>query len=77
MWLWIMSIQDSDETTTIAIEQEEHQNRQTRPRQRKHIERDEYLLDLKNNFEKKLIDIEEYSNKLRYVSYLYLSSIDQ
>ena len=45
-------MQDFDETATIAIEQEEYQNRQTRPRQRRNIRKDEDLLNLKAEYEK-------------------------
>ena len=71
-----MSIQDLDETTTIAIEQEEHQNRQTRPRHRRNIQRDEDLLNLKSKLEKNLIDIYEYCFELRYVSYSYIKVLE-
>ena len=47
-----MSIQELDETATIAIEQEEYQNRLIQPRQRRHIQRAENLFDLKCQFEK-------------------------
>ncbi|CAF3137818.1 unnamed protein product [Rotaria sp. Silwood2] len=67
IWCWIMSIQDLNETTTIAIEQEEHQNRLTRPRKRQNIQRDENLFDLKCQFEKKIIDIEKYCSGLRHL----------
>ena len=72
-----MSVQDLDETTTIAVEQEEHQNRLTRPHQRRHIQRDENLFDLKCQFEKKIIDIEKYCSELRRISYSYLKTLDK
>ena len=50
-----MSIQHLDEKTTIAIKQEEYQNRLIRPRQCRHIQRDENLFDLKCQFEKMLL----------------------
>ncbi|CAF1451762.1 unnamed protein product [Rotaria sordida] len=71
IWLWIMSIQDLDESTIIAIEQEEHQNRQTRPRQRQNIERDEDLLDLKRKFQTHIIDIEELAKEIVNRLYAY------
>ncbi|CAF1317084.1 unnamed protein product [Rotaria sordida] len=71
IWLWIMSIQDLDESTIIAIEQEEHQNRQTRPRQRQNIERDEDLLDLKRKFQTHIIDIEEFAKEIVNRLYAY------
>jgi uncharacterized protein YhaN len=71
-----MAIQDLDETTTIAIEQEEHQNRQTKPRHRRNIRKDEDLFNLKIEYEKQLIDLEEYCRKLRHTSYSYIDSID-
>ena len=72
-----MSIQELDETTTIAIEQEEYQNRLIRPRQRRHIQRDENLFDLKCQFEKNVIDIENYCSQLRHISYSYLKTLDK
>lgn len=62
-------MQDFDETATIAIEQEEYQNRQTRPRQRRNIRKDENLLNLKTEYEKQLINFEEYCRRLRHTSY--------
>ena len=72
-----MSIQDLDETITIAIEQEEYQNRLIRPRQRRHIQRDENLFDLKFQFEKNVIDIENYCSQLRHIPYSYLKTLDK
>ncbi|CAF3862248.1 unnamed protein product [Rotaria sp. Silwood1] len=77
IWLWIMSIKDFDETTTIAIEQEEHQQRQTRPRHRKNIQRDQDLFSLKQKLEKQYIDIEEYCVQLRHFSYTYMKQLDE
>ncbi|CAF1273158.1 unnamed protein product [Rotaria sp. Silwood1] len=77
IWLWIMSIKDFDETTTIAIEQEEHQQRQTRPRHRKNIQRDQDLFNLKQKLEKQCIDIEEYCVQLRHFSYTYMKQLDE
>jgi hypothetical protein len=77
IWIWIKSVQESDESTTIAIEQEEHQHRQTRPRHRRNIQRDEDLFNLKSKFEKQLIDINEYCFELRYFSYSYLKILDK
>ena len=71
-----MSVQDFDESTTIAMEQEEHQHRQTRPRHKQNIERDENLFNLKSKFERQIIDIEEYCVRLRHISYSYLNKID-
>ncbi|CAF3512276.1 unnamed protein product [Rotaria sp. Silwood2] len=76
IWLWIMSVQDFDESTTIAMEQEEHQHRQTRPRHKQNIERHENLFNLKSKFERQIIDIEEYCVRLRHISYSYLNKID-
>ena len=72
-----MSIQDMDETTTIAIEQEEYQNRLMRLRKRRHIQRDENLFDLKCQFEKNIIDLENYCSQLRHISYSYLKTLDK
>jgi hypothetical protein len=72
-----MSIKDLDETTTIAIEHEEHQQRQTRPRHRENIQRDEDLFNLKQKYERQLIDIDEYCAQLRYFSYTYMKKLDK
>ena len=72
-----MSIQDLDETTTVAIEQEEYQNCLIRLRQRRHIQRDENLFDLKCQFEKNAIDIENHCSQLRHISYSYLKTLDK
>ena len=72
-----MSIQELYETTTIAIEQEEYQNRLIRRRQRRYIHRDENLFDLKCQFEKNVIDIENYCSQLRHISYSYLKTLDK
>ncbi|CAF3348916.1 unnamed protein product [Rotaria sp. Silwood2] len=76
IWLWIMLIKDFDETTTIAIEQEEHQQRQTRLRHRKNIQRDQDLFELKQKLEKQHIDIEGYCILLRHFSYTYMKQLD-
>ena len=75
--MWIHSIQSIEESIAISIEQEEHQNRLTRPRHRNRIQRDKDLWELKNNFEEDFIDFEEYCRRLRSISYAYLSSIDK
>lgn len=72
-----MSIQDIDETTTISIEQEEYQNRPTRPRQRRNIQKDLNLFNLKVKLEEKKIDLEQYSVSLRHTSYSYLKKLDK
>jgi len=72
-----MSIKDLDETTTIAIEQEEHQHRQTRPRHQKNIQRDEDLFNLKRKLEKKDINIEDYYVHLRHFSYAYINKLNE
>jgi len=71
-----MAMQDLDESTTIAIEQENHQFRQTRPRQRRNIRKDENLFNLKNDYEEKRIDFEEFCVKLRHTSYSYIAAFD-
>jgi len=76
IWIWIISIQEKEESIAINIEQEEYQNRLTRPRHRCRIERDEDLFKLKNDFENNLIDIEEYCRRLRHFSYSYLDTLD-
>lgn len=77
IWLWIHSIQSIEESTAISIEQENHQNRPTRPRQRKRIQRDMDLLKLKNDFEEDQIDFKEYCSRLRKFSYEYLSRFNK
>lgn len=57
-------MRDLDESMTIAMEQEEHQFRQSRPRQRRNIRKDENLCNLKNEYEEKKIDFEEFCAKL-------------
>ena len=71
-----MAMQDLDDSTTIAIEQEDHQFRQSRPRQRRNIRKDEKLCNLKNEYEGKKIDFEQFCAKLRHTSYSYISAID-
>lgn len=77
IWIWIHSIQSIEESTAICIEQEEHQNRPTRPRQRKRIQRDMDLLTLKNDYEEDRIDFNEYCSQLRILSYEYLTRFDK
>ena len=69
-------MQDLDETTTISIEQEEHQFRQTRPRQRRNIRKDESLFNLKTQYEEHQIDFDEFCTQLRRTSYSYMSTFD-
>jgi len=66
-----MAMQDLDETTTIAIEQEEHQFRQ-----RRNIRKDEDLFNLKKEYEEKQIVFKQFCIELRHISYSYMASFD-
>lgn len=61
-----------EESITISIEQEEHQNRITKPRHRSRIQRDLDLWGFKNNYEEDLLDFDEYCHNLRKISYQYM-----
>lgn len=76
IWTWINSIKKKEETTAINIEQEEHQNRLTRPRHRCRIKRDNDLLNLKKELENHVIDFDEYCRRLRHFSYAYLDILE-
>ena len=72
IWKWIMQIRKDDEQTIIRLEQENKQNKSTRPRKRKNIVRDICLSSLKTLYEQKLIDIEYYQPKIRSIVYAYI-----
>ena len=69
-------MKDIEETATINIEHEYHQNRLVRHRHRARIQRNKDLLDLKDQYERHSIDLDEYCDHLRVYSYIYLNSVE-
>ncbi|CAF1532648.1 unnamed protein product, partial [Rotaria magnacalcarata] len=76
IWKWIMHIQKDDEQTIIRLEQENKQNRSTKPRKKKNLMHDISLSNLKASYEQNLIDIKEYQRKIRVISYSYINALE-
>lgn len=75
-WKWLLHIQKVDEESIIRPEQEHQQQRTTRRRKKQNILRDLCLNQLKKEYEKNLIDINEYQRRIRHISYLYIDTLD-
>ena len=71
-----MNVQNDDEQTIIRSEQENKQNRSTKPRKRNNIIRDIRLGDLKRSYEQNLLDIIQYQKTIRTISYRYIDALE-
>ena len=76
IWKWIMNVQKDDEQTIIRSEQENKQNRSTKPRKRNNVLRDIRLGDLKRSYEQNLLDIIQYQKTIRTISYRYIDALE-
>jgi hypothetical protein len=72
-----MHNQKHDEQTIIRIEQENKQNRSTRPRKKRNKLYDICLADIKKSYENKSINIKLYQKAIRTISYAYIAALDK
>ncbi|CAF0899565.1 unnamed protein product [Didymodactylos carnosus] len=73
---WIRYIQESEESTMSRYEQEQAQQRTTRPRKRRTVNNDLRLTEAKKNDFNGRLDLEDYQATLRSLSYRYMVVLD-
>ena len=76
LWAWIRSIQETEESTMIRLEQEEAQQRTTRRRKATSLANEKLLLDAKQGYLDGILDIRSYQKKRRVFSYRYIHVFD-
>ncbi|CAF0881313.1 unnamed protein product [Didymodactylos carnosus] len=76
LWAWIRYIQESEESTMSRYEQEQAQQRTTRPRKRRTVNNDLRLTEAKKNYFNGRLDLEDYQATLRSLSYRYMVVLD-
>ncbi|CAF4965504.1 unnamed protein product [Rotaria magnacalcarata] len=76
LWAWIRYIQESEESIMVRVEQEEAQQRTTRPRRVKSVRNDNILIQAKEEYLNGLLDLSGYQRRLRPTFYRYIKLFD-
>ncbi|CAM4828978.1 unnamed protein product [Rotaria magnacalcarata] len=76
LWAWIRYIQESEESIMVRVEQEEAQQRTTRPRRIKSVRNDNILIQAKEEYLNGSLDLGGYQRRLRPTFYRYIKLFD-
>jgi hypothetical protein len=72
LWAWIKYIQESEESTMIRVEQEQAQQRTTRPKKATSVANEKILIQVKQEYLDGLLDLIGYQKRIRSFCYRYI-----